>query len=86
MEMYGGIEVQLHAILTSVLDGGEWSASRPGRFIRVERAPGTHSTGIWVGPRAGLLLYGFELTKIVTCRYDDHRHCLGGGGVPGLIH
>jgi hypothetical protein len=26
--------------LTSALDGGEWSASRPGRFIPKERAPG----------------------------------------------
>jgi hypothetical protein len=27
---------------TSVLDGGEWSASRPGRPTPMERAPGTH--------------------------------------------
>jgi hypothetical protein len=26
--------------LTSALDGGEWSASRPGRFTPRERAPG----------------------------------------------
>jgi hypothetical protein len=38
--------------LTSVLDGGEWSASRPDRFIPKERAPGTHWIGGWVGPRA----------------------------------
>jgi hypothetical protein len=29
--------------LTSVLDGGEWLASRPDRFTRAERAPGTLS-------------------------------------------
>jgi hypothetical protein len=40
--------------LTSALDGGEWSASRPGRFTPRERAPGTHWIGDWVGPRAGL--------------------------------
>jgi hypothetical protein len=28
--------------LTSALDGGEWSASRLGRFTPRERAPGTH--------------------------------------------
>jgi hypothetical protein len=28
--------------LTSALDGGEWSASRPGRFIPRKKAPGTH--------------------------------------------
>jgi hypothetical protein len=40
--------------LTSTLDGGEWSASRPGRFTPKERAPGTHWIGGWVGLRAGL--------------------------------
>jgi hypothetical protein len=36
--------------LTSALDGGEWSASRPGRFTPRERAPGTHWIRGWVGP------------------------------------
>jgi hypothetical protein len=40
--------------LTSALDGGEWSALRPGRFTSRERVPGTHWVGGWVGPRAGL--------------------------------
>jgi hypothetical protein len=40
--------------LTSALDGGEWSASRLGRFTRRERAPGTHWIGGWVGSRAVL--------------------------------
>jgi hypothetical protein len=40
--------------LTSALDGGEWSASRPGHFIPGERTPGTDWIGGWVGPRAGL--------------------------------
>jgi hypothetical protein len=40
---------------TSALDGGEWSASRPGRALAPgERTHGTHCTGGWVGPRAGL--------------------------------
>jgi hypothetical protein len=30
--------------LTSALDGGKWSASRPGRFTHGERAPGTLET------------------------------------------
>jgi hypothetical protein len=38
--------------LTLALDGGEWSASRPGRFTPRERAPCTHWVGGWVGPRA----------------------------------
>jgi hypothetical protein len=34
--------------------GGEWSASRLGRFTPGERAPSTHWIGGWVGPRAVL--------------------------------
>jgi hypothetical protein len=52
MKTYWGVEVYLHAFLTSALDGGEWSASRPGRFTPKERAPGTHRIRGWVGPRA----------------------------------
>jgi hypothetical protein len=37
--------------LTSALDGGEWSASRPGRFTPKEIALSTHWIGGWVGPR-----------------------------------
>jgi hypothetical protein len=34
--------------LTSALDGGEWAASRPGRFTPRERAPHTHWISGWV--------------------------------------
>jgi hypothetical protein len=54
MKTYWGVEVYLHAFLNSALDGGEWSASRPGRFTLRERAPGTHWIGVWVGFRAVL--------------------------------
>jgi hypothetical protein len=37
--------------LTSALDGGEWSASRPGRFTLKERVPGKRWIGGSVGPR-----------------------------------
>jgi hypothetical protein len=37
--------------LTSALDGGEWSASRPGHFTLRESASCTHWIGGWVGPR-----------------------------------
>jgi hypothetical protein len=40
--------------LTSALDGGEWSASRPGSFTTGERSPDTHWIGGWVDPRDGL--------------------------------
>jgi hypothetical protein len=37
-------------ILSFYLGGDEWSASHPGSFTPLEKAPGTH----WVGHRAGL--------------------------------
>jgi len=39
--------------MTAALEGGEWSAACPDRTSPLER-PGTHFTGGWVGPRAGL--------------------------------
>jgi hypothetical protein len=50
IKTYGGVEVYIHAFLTSALVGGEWSASRPGRFPSGESVPRTHC----MGPRAGL--------------------------------
>jgi len=44
------VKVQLHTFLTSALDGGEWSASCPGRFTPKERATGTHWIAGFVGP------------------------------------
>jgi hypothetical protein len=38
MKVYGGVDVQIHVFLTSALVGGEWSASRFGRFTPAERA------------------------------------------------
>jgi hypothetical protein len=40
--------------LTSALAGGEWSASRPDRFIPGVRAHGSHWIGGWVDPRVGM--------------------------------
>jgi len=37
--------------MTSALEGGEWSVSRPGRFTPGKKAPGTHWLAGWVGPR-----------------------------------
>jgi hypothetical protein len=37
--------------LTSVLDGGEWSASHPSHFTPGDTASSTHWTGSWVGAR-----------------------------------
>jgi hypothetical protein len=52
MKAYGGVDVYSHIFLTSAVAGGEWSASRPGRFT--PKAPGTHWIRGWVDPGAGL--------------------------------
>jgi hypothetical protein len=39
MKAYGGVDVQIHILLTWALVGGEWSASHPGRFTPGEKAP-----------------------------------------------
>ena len=41
MKGYGEVMVQLHSFLTSVQDGGGWSASRRGRFTSAEGTLGT---------------------------------------------
>jgi hypothetical protein len=33
MKMCGGVEVNINILVISAICGGEWSASRPGRFI-----------------------------------------------------
>jgi hypothetical protein len=37
--MWGGVNLQLHLFLTLTLDGGEWSASRLGRFKPLTKSP-----------------------------------------------
>jgi hypothetical protein len=53
MKMWGsgGIAPPL---LTLALDGGSWSASRPGCFTPGETAPGTNWIGSWGSPGDGL--------------------------------
>jgi hypothetical protein len=51
------------------LNGGEWSASRPGRFTPRERVPGTHWIGGWVDPRA--VLDAVVKKKITTPRRES---------------
>jgi hypothetical protein len=51
-EGYGRVDVYSRIYMTSALAGGEWSASRPGRFTPGERAPGTYWIGGWVDSRA----------------------------------
>jgi hypothetical protein len=42
------------SFLTSALDGGEWSVSRPSRFTPRGKALGTHWIGGWMSLGVGL--------------------------------
>jgi hypothetical protein len=64
--------------LTSALDGGEWSASRSGRFTPRERASVIHWIGGWVGPRA-VLENGYLGNNVE--RRGLYTSCLGQGPV-----
>jgi hypothetical protein len=66
MKTYGGVEVHFHAFLNSVLEGDEWLASRPGRFIPGETDSGTQWIGGWVGPSVGV---GMVVKCISFCIY-----------------
>jgi hypothetical protein len=43
-----------YSFLTSALDGLSGQRHAPAALYPRERTPGTHCTGGWVGPRAGL--------------------------------
>jgi hypothetical protein len=65
-------EVKIHIFLTSALTGGEWSASRPGRFTPTDIALGIHCIGCWMDPRAGL--DDVEKRKFLTLPGLELRH------------
>jgi hypothetical protein len=58
MKAYGRVVVYTHVFLISASVGGEWSASRPGRFTPRERTLGTHWIGGWVDPQSRYGRYG----------------------------
>jgi hypothetical protein len=74
MQACGGVEVKLHAFLTSVLEGGEYLVSRPCRLIPEDRTliPNEQKIGLAPGrcERCGEdkypVLPGIELRSL-TC-------------------
>jgi hypothetical protein len=63
-------------LMTSALDGGEWSVSRPGRFTPEERVLDTHYLESLVGPQSRSGRYGEEKDhtpagQAVAPRYKD---------------
>jgi hypothetical protein len=74
MEAYWGSGGIAALILNLGTSGGEWSASRPGRFTPKERAPDTHWTGGWVGHRYWNIFLDFPFT-------DAQREFITGGHI-----
>jgi hypothetical protein len=60
---HSDVDVQIHLV------GGEWSASRLGRFTSRETSPGTHWVGGWMGPRTGL----DDVERRKSCPYRDSK-------------
>jgi hypothetical protein len=54
METYVEMEVQLHAFLTSSLDGGEWWVSHSSRFTSRRQYPNAHWIADQEGAKSGL--------------------------------
>jgi len=57
MNVYGGLELKLHAFMTSALDGCEWSASHLGCFTRMG---GTWRQSVYYGEEKILALPGID--------------------------
>jgi hypothetical protein len=78
MKMYRGVEIQYHAILTSVLDGGQWSASCSGPE---GKAPDAH----WIG---GSMLFIYLFNYLICCQYHEYTSgdCWIGKEVEGSSH
>jgi len=55
------------------VDGGECSASRPGRFTTRKRSPSTHWLGGWVGPTAVI-----KRNYISTVLWNYEPYCTRG--------
>jgi hypothetical protein len=62
MKAYLGVDVKIHIFWTSAQAGGEWSASRPGRFNPGESSPQTGLDD--VDKRKFLTLPGLELRPL----------------------
>jgi hypothetical protein len=67
----GEVEAYLHSFLTSTLDRGEWSASRPGSFTLDATCTSVHSVLRPAGPRVGL--DAFQKTRIFCCCQESNQ-------------
>jgi hypothetical protein len=76
MKTYWEMEVYFRTFLTSALDGGERTDSRPGRFTPGEGTPGTHWTGGWVSPRKDRNPVKLKLKELTENSREFFTACL----------
>jgi len=74
MKTYGGVDMYLHVFLTSVVDGGEWSASRSSHFTPGEEIPVIHWIGDWVDHRANVDVV-VRRRKAFLCSCQEFKSC-----------
>ena len=67
----GGADVYLFSVLTSVLDGGEWSTLHPGPVTPVIRPPGTHWIGGSLCPKYCLGIVRATVTSQILKKYSQ---------------
>jgi hypothetical protein len=75
MKMFGGIEVWLHAFLTSALNVVERLASRRDLFIPGERCSYTNWIGDWVGPQSRSGFGSYEKSSYSCWESSPGRNC-----------
>jgi len=73
MNIYGGVEVQLHS-LTSAVAGGEPSVSQPSHSTSRNTVHSTYSTRSWMGSRTGLDT--LEKLKISIACWESNQNSL----------
>jgi hypothetical protein len=74
MKTYGGVDIQIHVLLSCALVGGEWTISRPSHFTPGESATVTHCVG--GGP-------GLELQPVRRPSYTQSLYRLS---YPASLH
>jgi len=83
VKTHGGVEVQLHGILTSALDGGEWSTLCPSLFIPEERASHTLWIGGCMGPRTSPGMAAKRKKSLPLPEIKPWSSCLQNGHYTG---
>jgi hypothetical protein len=73
MKIFGGVSVNLRVVFTLAPPGGEWSATRQGRFNPGEKSRDTNRIRGWVGYRSGLDFMKAKIPDAIKTRTTTYR-------------